>query len=45
MKIFEREPNGDSKYFRAMKLVLGFFAALPNTRFSERFDAFEVTIL
>ena len=36
--------DADPKYLRAMKLVLGFRASLPNMRLSDRSDAFEVSI-
>ena len=44
IRIIGFSTDGDPKYLRAMKLVLGFFASLPNMKISERSDAFEVSL-
>jgi hypothetical protein len=42
IRIIGSSTDADPKYMRAMKLVLGFFASLPNVMISERSDAFEI---
>lgn len=44
IRILGFSTDGDPKYLKAMKLVLGFFASLPNMALSDRADAFEVSI-
>jgi hypothetical protein len=44
IRILGFSTDGDSKYLKAMKLVLGYFASLPNMVLSDRADAFEVSI-
>ena len=44
IRILGFSTDGDAKYLRAMKLVLGFFASLPNMALNDRTDAFEISI-
>ncbi|CAF1407076.1 unnamed protein product, partial [Rotaria sordida] len=41
IRIIGFSTDGDPKYLKAMKLVLGFFASLPNMKISDRSHAFE----
>ncbi|CAF3216555.1 unnamed protein product [Rotaria sp. Silwood2] len=43
IRIIGFSTDGDPKYLKAMKLVLGFFASLPNMKISDRPHAFEVS--
>jgi hypothetical protein len=42
--LFRSSIDGDSKYVRAMRLVSGFFASLPNFKLHEHPNAFKVNL-
>ena len=44
IRIIGFSTDGDPKYMKAMKLISGFFASLPNIEISGRRDAFEVSV-
>jgi hypothetical protein len=44
IRIIGFSTDADPNYLKAMKLVLGFLASLPNVRTSDRSNAFEVAI-